>query len=204
MTLRWWRKTRSSNTFTRWAVNLGLSACVSLLSAAPAGAALTDESSLLAALPTASTSYFDTDLDARVWQLDMDFRLSRYLSDATFRHGFLTLIIQESSRAGLSPELVLSVIEVESLFDPRAVSPAGAVGLMQIMPFWKTVFDRPGDDLLDPATNLRYGCAILAHYLKRSGGDMTQALARYNGSLGQTWYPERVMRAWDHNWWVMR
>lgn len=106
----------------------------------------------------------------------------------------------EAALAGLSPELVLALIQVESAFDPTAVSSAGAQGLMQIMPFWKEVIGRPEDDLFDAALNLRYGCTILAHYLRVEEGDLTRALARYNGSLGQTWYPERVMRAWSTRW----
>ncbi len=55
------------------------------------------------------------------------------------------------------------------------------------------------DDLTEPNRNLRYGSTILAHYLAVERGDFTRALARYNGSLGQTWYPERVLKAWrDH------
>ena len=49
-------------------------------------------------------------------------------------------------------------------------------------------------------TNLRYGCAILKHYLDRENGDLTRALARYNGSLGKTWYPERVLEALSSRW----
>ena len=95
---------------------------------------------------------------------------------------------------------MLALIHTESSFDRFAVSSAGAQGLMQVMPFWKSVIGRPDDNLTDIETNLRYGSAILSHYLKRESGNLTRALARYNGSLGQTWYPDRVYENWDRHW----
>ncbi len=94
----------------------------------------------------------------------------------------------------------MAVIQVESAFRADAVSSAGATGLMQIMPFWVAELGLPIDDLKDPWRNLRYGCTILAHYLAVENGDMTRALARYNGSLGNTWYPERIMHTLSKHW----
>ncbi|MBT5330506.1 MAG: transglycosylase SLT domain-containing protein, partial [Porticoccaceae bacterium] len=101
----------------------------------------------------------------------------------------------ESVRADLDPDLVMSLIEIESGFDPYAVSRSGALGLMQVMSFWKAELGRPEDNLTDIATNLRYGCAILAYYLEMESGDLEPALARYNGSHGQSWYSDRVLTA---------
>ena len=137
-----------------------------------------------------------------VWLEAMQPRLAPFLEKPETRHALLQRIRQEARLAGLSPQIVLAVIQVESAFKADAVSSAGALGLMQIMPFWKKVIGRPEDDLLEPGLNLRYGCTILAYYLQRENGDLTRALARYNGSLGKTWYPERVMRAWIDRWWV--
>ncbi|MEQ6918234.1 transglycosylase SLT domain-containing protein [Halomonas aquatica] len=137
---------------------------------------------------------------ARQWLNDMEPRLSRYVQDANRRREMLGRIHHEARLAGLAPELVLAVIQVESAFKAEAVSSAGAVGLMQIMPFWIRELGLPADDLKDPHRNLRYGCTILAHYLAVERGDLTRALARYNGSLGKTWYPERVMRALARQW----
>jgi soluble lytic murein transglycosylase-like protein len=89
---------------------------------------------------------------------------------------------------------------VESNFDRFAISSAGARGLMQVMPFWLDEIGRPDDDLFDIETNLRFGCTILRHYLDRERGDRVRALARYNGSLGQTWYPQRVFTALSQRW----
>ncbi|MGR4068757.1 lytic transglycosylase domain-containing protein [Halomonas sp. LR3S48] len=141
---------------------------------------------------------------ARQWMSQMEPKLARFVRDEALRGEMLTRIYHEARLAGLAPEIVLAVIQVESAFRADAVSSAGAVGLMQIMPFWIGELGRSADDLMDPWLNLRYGCTILAHYLAVERGDLTRALARYNGSLGQTWYPERVMRAWTDHWWVGR
>ncbi|WP_425485373.1 lytic transglycosylase domain-containing protein [Halomonas cerina] len=137
---------------------------------------------------------------ARQWVNTMAPRLAGRMPDPARHQTLLTRIYHEARLAGLSPELVLAVIQVESAFQAEAVSSAGAVGLMQIMPFWIRELGLPADDLKDPQRNLRYGCTILAHYLAVEDGDLTRALARYNGSLGKTWYPERVMRALSRHW----
>lgn len=137
---------------------------------------------------------------ARQWRLRMDTALARFMDDAAERQTLLTHLYQEARLAGLPPELILALIQVESAFKADAISSAGAVGLMQIMPFWVSELGLPIDDLTHPPRNLRYGCTILAHYLAIENGDFTRALARYNGSLGETWYPERVMRAWRDTW----
>ncbi len=136
------------------------------------------------------------------WRSTMATRLSRYVDDPDRRLRLLDRIQQEARLAGLSPGIVMAVIQVESAFQPNAVSSAGARGLMQVMPFWVEALGRPDDNLFDPLLNLRYGCTILAHYLAVEDGDLTRALARYNGSRGKTWYPERVMRAWRQHWWL--
>lgn len=138
--------------------------------------------------------------DAEVWLLDMSSRLQRFMPDDQQRLEFLRLVHTEARRANLTPELVLAVIEVESLFDRFAISSAGARGFMQVMPFWLNELGRPDDNLFNPETNLRYGCTILRHYLDRERDALTPALARYNGSYGKTWYAERVLRAFERRW----
>ena len=103
----------------------------------------------------------------------------------------------EAQRAGLDPNLVLGLIEVESYFRRYAISSAGARGYMQVMPFWTQVIgDGDPAKLFDMRTNLRYGCTILRHYLDIERGDLYRALGRYNGSLGRPEYPNAVLRAW--------
>ncbi|WP_404417310.1 lytic transglycosylase domain-containing protein [Vreelandella aquamarina] len=134
------------------------------------------------------------------WERQMGPKLARFVPSADLQDLILQRVYQEASLAGLPPSLILALIEVESAFEADAVSSAGAVGLMQIMPFWLEELGLAADNLKDPARNLRYGCTILAHYLAVENGDFTRALARYNGSLGKTWYPERVMHAWQQHW----
>ncbi len=152
---------------------------------------------------SASDSFGDK-FDAQVWLMDMSGRLQRYRSmrDDKVRLELLRMVHQEATRAGLQPELVLSVIQVESAFDRFALSYVGAQGYMQVMPFWKNELGRTEDNLMDTRTNLRYGCTILKHYLDREKGNLIRALARYNGSLGKTKYPEKVLMAWDKYWFV--
>lgn len=149
-----------------------------------------------------TSSSFNDRFDAEVWMVDMSARLSRYIKDKGFRVSFLTHLHHAASEHNLPPEMVLAVIQVESAFKPYALSYVGAQGYMQVMPFWRNEIGRPDDNLMDLKTNLRYGCAILAHYLKREKGNWTRALARYNGSLGKTWYPEKVFNAWQKRWFV--
>lgn len=153
---------------------------------------------LMAAVNAAES--FEHRFDAEVWLLDMSERLRRFKPDDAERLEFLRLVHAEATRARLSPELVLAVIEVESRFDRFAISSAGAQGYMQVMPFWLKELGRPDDNLFHPQTNLRYGCTILRHYLDREKGNLLPALARYNGSYGQTWYPARVSRALTGRW----
>ncbi|WP_434801430.1 transglycosylase SLT domain-containing protein [Spartinivicinus marinus] len=148
----------------------------------------------------AKADSFHDRFDAEVWLVDMSGRLKRYVKDHKKRLEILRLVHKEASQAGLQPELVLSVIHVESLFNHFAISRVGAQGLMQVMPFWKKEIGRPNDNLTDIATNIRYGCTILSYYLKKEKGNLTRALARYNGSLGKTWYPSRVFTAWNRFW----
>lgn len=138
--------------------------------------------------------------DAEVWLVDMAERLKTKLPEENMRLPLLRLIHQEALHAGLDPEVVLAVIEVESNFDRFAISRAGAQGLMQIMPFWLDELNRPDDNLFQIETNLRMGCTILRYYLDMEKGDMTRALARYNGSLGSHRYPLKVYSALRNRW----
>ncbi len=76
------------------------------------------------------------------------------------------------------PSLVDAVIQVESNYNPQAVSPKGALGLMQLMP--DTVGSLGISDPFDPAENIRGGVSILQRLLQKYGGDYTKALAAYN------------------------
>ena len=154
---------------------------------------------------TESDSFVDR-FDAEVWLKLMSGLIARQVPDAEERIGILRNVHGEATRARLEPELVMAVIEVESNFDRFAVSRVGAQGLMQIMPFWLDELDAELQQMEDPQrqrgeppnlvhvkTNLRLGCTILRYYLDLERGDLGKALARYNGSVGRRWYPDRVM-----------
>lgn len=153
----------------------------------------------LEATVTASDSFEDR-YAAEVWLVDMSSRLAPLIADPEYRLQLLRLIHAAAARSELPPELVLSVIEVESHFDRFAISPAGAQGLMQVMSFWKDEIGRPGDNLTVNATNLDYGCRILQFYLQREAGSLHEALAAYNGSSGSRRYSDKVAAAWRSRW----
>ena len=147
---------------------------------------------------------FKDRFDAEVWLMDMSNRLKSRVPDHDARLELLKNIHYEANKAGLAPELVLAVIIVESNFNRWAISRVGAQGLMQIMPFWLNEIPQAGDNLFDIRTNLRFGCTILKHYLDKEKGDRQRALARYNGSLGKVWYPNRVFDVLSKRWFRSR
>lgn len=145
-----------------------------------------------------SDSFVDR-FDGEVWLTDMSRRLEKKVPDHDFRIELLKNIHYEAKRARIEPELVLSVIQVESNFNPYAISRAGAIGLMQIMPFWLKEIGKPGDSLFSPRTNLRYGCTILRFYLDKEKGNRVRALMRYNGTRERR-YPAKVYQVFDQRW----
>jgi soluble lytic murein transglycosylase-like protein len=145
-----------------------------------------------------------SDIEERIrylhWLGDMSERLSKKLPDRQVRREFLETAWYESRRAGLDPALVLGLIQVESAFRKYAVSPVGAHGYMQVMPFWTRVIgDGDRRKLFHMQTNLRYGCSILRMYIDMEAGNLYLALGRYNGSRGRPEYPNAVLAAWK-NW----
>jgi len=136
------------------------------------------------------------------WLDEMSIRLAKRIPDQQTRLDFLTTVQYEAKRAGLDPQLVLGLIEVESAFRKYAVSRAGARGYMQVMPFWSQLIGSAEHNLFHLRTNLRYGCVILRHYLDIERGDLARAVARYNGSLGnkKSGYAAKVTDAWRTRW----
>jgi len=140
------------------------------------------------------------DLDMRAWVRVMTPRLLSHFKEEDAARNFLAMARYEAMRAGLDPHMVLSVIDVESKFRKYAVSKAGARGFMQVMPFWVKEIGEPNHNLFAERMNLRYGCTILRHYLDREKGNLSNALGRYNGSLGSPEYPNRVLAAYRSRW----
>ena len=94
---------------------------------------------------------------------------------------FEDLVREHSERQSLRPELVRAVIQVESGFDPRATSPKGAMGLMQLMP--QTARSLGVLNAYDPAENIRGGTVYLRRLLDKYGSEQL-ALAAYNAGPG--------------------
>jgi soluble lytic murein transglycosylase-like protein len=143
---------------------------------------------------------FDVPEQGDNWLAEMSNRLQKRIPDKVYREDFLKSVHYEASRAGLDPQMVLGLIQVESGFKKYAVSSVGARGYMQVMPFWVKSIGNPEHNLFDMRLNLRYGCTILRHYLDIEKGDYYRALGRYNGSLGKPQYPNMVVGAWHKYW----
>ena len=138
--------------------------------------------------------------NAHKWLSEMSRRLEKRIPDRKQRTELLKTVQYEATRAGLDPQLVLGIMQVESGFKKYAVSSAGARGYMQVMPFWIKIIGERHHNLFALRTNLRYGCVILRYYLDRENGDFFRALGRYNGSLGRAEYPDAVHAAWRGRW----
>ena len=149
------------------------------------------------AIPTLT---FDTPQEGQAWLNEMSQRLKKRIPDDQYREDLLRTVHYEATRAGLDPQMVLGLIQVESGFKKYALSSVGARGFMQVMPFWVRSIGNKEHNLFHLRLNLRYGCTILRHYINIEHGDLYRALGRYNGSLGQPQYPNLVLGAWRRQW----
>ena len=109
---------------------------------------------------------------------------ARRMSESTARRKelFAPLVRAAAQAHGLPEALLHAVIEVESGFDAGAVSPKGALGLMQLMP--ETARELRVRDARDPAANIDGGARYLKELLARFGNDLSLALAAYNAGPG--------------------
>lgn len=200
-----------------------LAVCIGALACAPAQAGNQKEERLAASVRAAlhqsvsdapPTILIKNAAERDRWLEEMSSRLEKYVRRHPKDHKelptrkaikeLLTTIHYEATRAGLDPQLVLSLIQVESRFRKYAFSKADARGYMQVMPFWVKTIGNREDNLFHMRTNLRYGCTILRHYLDIEKGNLFLALGRYNGSRGKPGYPNSVNTAWKKNWtWVL-
>lgn len=149
------------------------------------------------AVPTLT---FATPEEGNAWLHEMSQRLKKRIPDDAYREDLLRTVHYEATRAGLDPQMVLGLIQVESGFKKYALSSVGARGFMQVMPFWPRNIGANDHNLFLLRTNLRYGCTILRHYVDIEHGDLYRALGRYNGSLGQPQYPNLILGVWRKNW----
>lgn len=141
--------------------------------------------------------------DSAVWFTLMEPKLRRYVKDDRERLEILQSVYCETHRGGASvlpAGLVMAVLDVESRFDRWAVSSAGAVGLMQVMPFWPEQLGMHRYELVRVVPNIHMGCAILRYYLDSEHHDFRRALERYNGSYGHRGYADLVISRWTRYW----
>ncbi len=149
----------------------------------------------------ADAESFGDRFDAEVWLTDMSRRLARQVPNPEERLHILKTVHHQATQAGVQPELVLAIIDVESNFDRFAISSATALGLMQVMPFWVPELGyKDKNQLFDIETNVLLGCRILKYYLDMERGDLIRGLARYNGSVGKRWYSDRVIERLRTKW----
>jgi soluble lytic murein transglycosylase-like protein len=142
---------------------------------------------------------FEDRYDSAVWYKMMEPRLRKKVPERDERMLLLKNVFCEANRPGeirIPPGLVMAIIDIESSFNRYAVSYAGAVGLMQVMPFWPENLGMSRHKLIRAPENIRMGCAILRFYLKRENNNVSRALARYNGSTGKRWYSDKVINQW--------
>jgi len=165
-----------------------------------ANAALSEPERHLIKTSLTQPNHFNDRFEAEVWLTDMSLRLKKRIRSHHDRIKLLNIVHTEAHKADLEPELVLAVIDVESSFNRWAISPVGARGLMQIMPFWQKEIGKPDDNLFHLQTNIRMGCKILRHYIDIEKGNIAKGLARYNGSRKSNRYPLKVMSALRDNW----
>jgi soluble lytic murein transglycosylase-like protein len=143
---------------------------------------------------------FEDRYERAVWFAFMEPRLRRYVRDEHERELILHHVHCEARRVDVPPELVLAVMDVESRFDRYAVSSAGAVGLMQVMPFWPRELGMANEQLVRIPDNVRMGTTILGYYLRKERGNYQRALQRYNGSLGRPTYSDLVIDRLISRW----
>jgi soluble lytic murein transglycosylase-like protein len=177
-----------------------LACCASPWSAARADRQMDPELRGVVAAAIEPSRCFDDKYEQAVWFAMMEPRLARYVRDEQEREQILHDVHCEAKRVDIPPELVLAVMDVESRFDRYAVSSAGAVGLMQVMPFWPHQLGMTNDQLVRIEDNVRMGTTILGYYLRKERGDYQRALQRYNGSLGRPTYSDLVIDRLVSRW----
>lgn len=112
----------------------------------------------------------------------LDYSMPTYAKSSLSGYEIRSVIVDEAMYWGVEPELALAVARVESNFNPRALSHAGARGVMQIMPATaRSEYGVPKYELYDPNTNIRIGVRYLKQLLNRYDDNEELALSHYNG-----------------------
>lgn len=147
------------------------------------------------AQPAGDTPDADADRNAAGRDAPDNDGMRRRLARAVLQHPSVPrvepLIRQAARKHGVDPALVKAVIAAESGFNPQAVSPKGAIGLMQVIPETGERYGVTGDarrtleqKLADPRVNIATGVRYLSDLLRMFSGDLELALAAYNAGEG--------------------
>lgn len=159
-----------------------------------------------------SANIVKAEQDDLAWLTEMSKRLVDRIPDKEARFILLRGVRSESRRAGLDPQLVLSVIDVASGFKKYAVASGGARGYMLVNPSWTKMTGAPEPNLFHVLVNLRYGCTLLRDFLGQENGDVLKALGRYGKQMGEhfedknhpavSWadFPDTVIRLYKDRW----
>ena len=170
------------NTFSLIMTSLGRHAAIGLTTAVIAGIG-----SLAFSVPTTTAEIYQfvgRDGSISLTNVPSDSRYRKVEIESSRFHATLSerelepVIRRHSSQHQLHPALIRAVIKAESNFDPRAVSRAGAIGLMQLMP--QTAVRLDVRDMYDPDDNVGGGAKYLRQLLDRFHGNLPLALAAYN------------------------
>jgi len=117
--------------------------------------------------------------------------LRYYSADDTLVRRVAVAVVRESEAVNVDPRLLTSVLLVENPWlNPSAISSVGAIGLMQVMPFHAGGWGCAGSDLTDLDVNICHGAKVFENALRRTEGDLDQALLRYNGCVRGTTTPD--------------
>jgi hypothetical protein len=127
--------------------------------------------------------------------------LEKRIPNREYRHRpSCAAVHYEATRAGLDPQLVLGLMQVESGFKKYAVSSAGARGYMQVMPFWVKLIGRRTTTSSTCAPTCATAAPSCATTWISKRATSFRALGRYNGSLGKPEYPTWFRAAWQNQW----
>lgn len=108
--------------------------------------------------------------------------IDSYTAPLDARHAYDDIIADAAAAYDLDPRMIKAVMQTESAFNAMAVSPVGAIGLMQLMP--SVAAELGADDPLDPRQNIMAGARYLRQLLDAHGGNVKLALASYNAGPG--------------------
>lgn len=128
----------------------------------------------------------------------MEFKLNAFSKRYSLFSQILDAVYDKSHQYGFEPELVLGIVQVESAFNPKAVSSKGALGLMQVMlPVWREELAIDENRIFEVEYNIDLGLQILKQYYEETRGNMRMALHLYNNGYkyNNTAYPDQVSSA---------